>query len=253
MDLGLKGKKAMVTGGSRGIGRAIANRLAMEGADVAICARNGNEVAEAVAALQGMGVQATGSAVDVSDSPALKAWINSAANELGGLDILVPNVSAMASVDTDEAWQTAFEIDIMGTIHTVQAALPHLEKSEAGAIVTINSVAALQYFGGVRPYNTLKAALVNHMSNLAHELAPKGIRVNSVSPGTIYFKGGVWHTREVETPEIYKGALGLNPMGRMGTPEEVANATVFLCSPMASFISGTNLLVDGALTPSVQY
>ncbi len=243
----------MITGGSRGIGRAIANRLAMEGADVAICARNGDEVAEAVAALQGMGVQATGSAVDVSDGPALKAWIDSAANELGGLDILVPNVSAMAGEHTEEAWRGAFEIDIMGTINTVDAALPYLEKSDAGAIVTINSVAALQYFGGVRPYNTLKAALVNHMSNLAHQLAPKGIRVNSVSPGTIYFKGGVWHTREVETPEIYKGALAMNPMGRMGTPEEVANATVFLCSPMASFISGSNLLVDGAMTPSVQY
>jgi len=243
----------MVTGGSRGIGRAIANRLAMEGADVAICARNGDEVAEAVTALQGMGVRATGDAVDVSDGPALKAWIDSAANELGGLDILVPNVSAMAGEHTEEAWRGAFEIDVMGTINTVDAALPYLEKSDAGAIVTINSVAALQYFGGVRPYNTLKAALVNHMSNLAHQLAPKGIRVNSVSPGTIYFKGGVWHTREVETPEIYKGALAMNPMGRMGTPEEVANAAVFLCSPMASFISGSNLLVDGAMTPSVQY
>ncbi len=253
MDLGLKGRRAMVTGGSRGIGRAIANRLAMEGADVAICARNGDEVAEAVTALQGMGVRATGDAVDVSDGPALKAWIDSAANELGGLDILVPNVSAMAGEHTEEAWRGAFEIDVMGTINTVDAALPYLEKSDAGAIVTINSVAALQYFGGVRPYNTLKAALVNHMSNLAHQLAPKGIRVNSVSPGTIYFKGGVWHTREVETPEIYKGALAMNPMGRMGTPEEVANAAVFLCSPMASFISGSNLLVDGAMTPSVQY
>ncbi|MDP6873591.1 MAG: SDR family oxidoreductase [Alphaproteobacteria bacterium] len=253
MDLGLKGKKAIVTGGTRGIGRAIANRLATEGADVAICARNGDEIAEAVAALQGMGVQATGAVVDVGDGAALKAWIDQAVGELGGLDVLVPNVSAMATTEDEAAWRAAFEIDIMGSINTVEAALPHLEKSEAGAIVAINSVAALQFFGGVRPYNTMKAALVNHMSNLAHALAPRGIRVNSVSPGTIYFKGGVWHTREVETPEIYKGALGLNPMGRMGTPEEVADAAVFLCSPLASFISGTNLLVDGALTPSVQY
>ncbi|MDP6690839.1 MAG: SDR family oxidoreductase [Alphaproteobacteria bacterium] len=253
MDLGLKGKKAIVTGGTRGIGRAIANRLATEGADVAICARNGDEIAEAVAALQGMGVQATGAVVDVGDGAALKAWIDQAVGELGGLDVLVPNVSAMATTEDEAAWRAAFEIDIMGSINTVEAALPHLEKSEAGAIVAINSVAALQFFGGVRPYNTMKAALVNHMSNLAHALAPRGIRVNSVSPGTIYFKGGVWHTREVETPEIYKGALGLNPMGRMGTPEEVADAAVFLCSPRASFISGTNLLVDGALTPSVQY
>ena len=128
----------------------------------------------------------------------------------------------MAGADTDEAWRTAFEVDVMGTIHTVRSAQPYLEKSDAGAIVAIGSVAALQYFGGVRAYNTMKAALINHMSNLAHELAPKGLRVNVVSPGTIYFKGGIWHQREQETPEIFKGALGLNPMGRMGTPEEVA-------------------------------
>ncbi len=253
MDLGLKGRKALVTGGTRGIGRAIAERLAREGADLAVCARNGEEVAQTVSALTSMGVQATGASVDVSDGAALQAWIDAAADDLGGLDILVVNVSAMAGTDTDEAWRTAFETDVMGTIHTVRAAQPHLEKSDAGAIVAIGSVAALQYFGGVRAYNTMKAALINHMSNLAHELAPKGLRVNVVSPGTIYFEGGVWHQREQETPEIFKGALGLNPMGRMGTPQEVADATVFLCSPLASFISGTNLLVDGALTQSVQY
>lgn len=252
MDLGLKAKKAMVTGGTRGIGRAIAMRFAMEGADLAICARNREEVAETVAALQGMGVKATGAAVDVSNGAALKAWINDAAGELGGLDILVPNVSAMAG-NTEEDWRRAFEIDVMGTINTIDGALPFLEKSDAGAVVCINSVAALQYFGGVRSYGTMKAALINHLSNLAHAYAPQGLRFNSVSPGTIYFKGGVWHQREQQMPEAYKAALGANPMGRMGSPEEVANATVFLASPMASFITGTNLLVDGAMTPSVQY
>ncbi|MDE0942743.1 MAG: SDR family oxidoreductase [Alphaproteobacteria bacterium] len=252
MDLGLKGKKALITGSTKGIGRAIANRFAMEGADVAICARNGDEVAEAVAALKGMGVNATGASVDVADEDALKSWVDSAAGELGGLDIVVPNVSAMAGNEKQD-WRNAFKIDIMGTINTIDAALPYLEKSDAGAVVAINSVAALQYFGGVRSYGTMKAALVNHLSNLAHAHASKGIRFNSVSPGTIYFEGGVWHTREREMPEAYEFALNFNPMGRMGTPEEVANATVFLASPMASFISGTNLLVDGAATPSVQY
>ena len=203
MDLGLKGKKSLVTGSTRGIGRAIAERLAMEGADVAVCARNAEEVAQTVTALQGMGVQAMGASVDVGDQAALKAWIDAAAGEMGGLDVLVANVSAMGDAD----WRGSFEID----------------------------------------------ALINYMSNLAHELAPRGVRVNTVSPGTIYFEGGVWHTRELEAPEISKGALGMNPMGRMGTPEEVANATVFLCSPLASFITGTNLLVDGALTQGVQY
>ena len=253
MDLGLKGKKTMVTGGTRGIGRAIAERFATEGADVAICARNADEVAETVSALQDMGVQATGTNVDVGDELALKNWIDQAVSELGGLDVVVANVSALAGDDSAAAWRAAFDIDMMGTIHTIDGALPHLEKSETGAIVAISSVSALQYFGGVRAYNSMKAALINHMSNLAHALAPKGIRVNTVSPGTIYFEGGIWNKRELELPELFKGALAMNPMGRMGTPNEVANATVFLCSPLASFIAGTNLLVDGALSQGVQY
>ncbi len=253
MDLGLKGKKTMVTGGTRGIGRAIAERFATEGADVAICARNADEVAETVSALQDMGVRATGTNVDVGDELALKNWIDQAVSELGGLDVVVANVSALAGDDSAAAWRDAFDIDMMGTIHTIDGALPHLEKSETGAIVAISSVSALQYFGGVRAYNSMKAALINHMSNLAHALAPKGIRVNTVSPGTIYFEGGIWNKRELELPELFKGALAMNPMGRMGTPNEVANATVFLCSPLASFIAGTNLLVDGALSQGVQY
>ena len=253
MDLGLKGKKTMVTGGTRGIGRAIAERFATEGADVAICARNADEVAETVSALQDMGVQATGTNVDVGDELALKNWIDQAVSELGGLDVVVANVSALAGDDSAAAWRDAFDIDMMGTIHTIDGAIPHLEKSETGAIVAISSVSALQYFGGVRAYNSMKAALINHMSNLAHALAPKGIRVNTVSPGTIYFEGGIWNKRELELPELFKGALAMNPMGRMGTPNEVANATVFLCSPLASFIAGTNLLVDGALSQGVQY
>jgi len=253
MDLGLRGKKAMVTGGTRGIGRAIVERLATEGADVAICARNVDEVAATVSALQEMGVKATGTNVDVGDELALKSWIDQAVSELGGLDVVVANVSALAGDDTAAAWHDAFGIDMMGTIHTIDGALPHLENSETGAIVAISSVSALQYFGGVRAYNSMKAALINHMSNLAHALAPKGIRVNTVSPGTIYFEGGIWNKRELELPELFEGALAMNPMGRMGTPAEVADATVFLCSPLASFIAGTNLLVDGALSQGVQY
>jgi 3-oxoacyl-[acyl-carrier protein] reductase len=253
MDLGLKGRKAIVTGGTRGIGRAIAQRLASEGCDVAICARNPEQVSETVEALKSKGVNASGASVDIADKVALDAWIAGAADELGGLDVLVANVSALAGADTEDAWRAAFEIDMLGTRNTIDAALPHLEKSDAGAIVAISSTAALQYFGGVRAYSSLKAAVINHVSNLAHALAPKGIRANTVSPGTIYFEGGVWHQRELNEPEIYKFALGANPMGRMGKPEEVANATVFLASPAASFITGTNLIVDGAMAQGVQY
>jgi 3-oxoacyl-[acyl-carrier protein] reductase len=253
MDLGLKGKKAIVTGGTRGIGRAIAERLAAEGADVGICARNAGQVGDAVAALQGRGVKATGRAVDVTDGPALEQWITDAVGELGGLDILVANVSALAGDPSEAAWRAGFEVDLMGTIRSIDAALPFLEKSDTGAIVAISSVSALQFFGGVRAYNSIKAALINHISNVAHVLAPKGIRANTVSPGTIYFEGGVWYQREQNQPEAYNMALKANPMGRMGRPEEVANAAVFLASPAASFITGTNLMVDGALTQGVQY
>ena len=253
MDLGLQGRKAIVTGGTRGIGRAIAERLAMEGADVAICARGADAIPEAVASLESHGVKASGAAVDVGDEAALKAWITETDEAMGGLDVLVANASALASEDTEKAWRAAFEIDVMGTVHTVKAAEPYLEKSDAAAIVAIASISALQYFGGVRAYNSMKAALINHMSNLAHALAPKGIRVNSISPGTIYFEGGVWQQREQEMPEFFETAMAMNPFGRMGTAEEVADATVFLASRPASFITGVNLMVDGGLTQGVQY
>jgi 3-oxoacyl-[acyl-carrier protein] reductase len=131
--------------------------------------------------------------------------------------------------------------------------MPALEKSDAGAIVAISSIAAVESSGSVRPYNAVKAAVIAYVSNLAGALASRNIRANCVSPGTIYFEGGVWHQRELDAPEIYKGALAGNPMGRMGSAEEVANAVVFLASPAASFVTGTNLIVDGAFTNRVQF
>jgi len=253
MDLGLKGKKAIVTGGTRGIGRAIAMELAGEGCDVAICARDAAQVAEAVAALAVKGVTATGGAVDVSDSQSFRHWVTNAADELGGLDILVPNVSALAPAPDEDSWRLGLEIDILGTVRAVEAAMPFLQSSNSAAIVAIASTAALESFGGVRSYNAIKAALINYISSLSNALASKGIRANTVSPGTIYFEGGVWHKRRQEAPELFDMALGRNPMGRMGTPEEVAKAVVFLASPAAGFITGANLVVDGALTQRVQF
>ena len=253
MDLGLKGLKAVVTGGTRGIGLAIVERLAKEGAEVAFCARDAKAVETRVAALNDAGGKVHGGGVDVSDGASLMRWVDQMADTMGGLDILIPNASALGGTLGDEGWRRGFDVDIMGTVHAIDAALAHLEKSENAAIVVIATTAAVEFFGGVRPYAAVKAALITYVSNLATERAGQGIRCNTVSPGTIYFEDGVWGQREREAPEIFKWALGSNPMGRMGRPEEVANAAAFLASPAASFITGTNLVVDGGLTKRVQY
>ncbi|MCP5202233.1 MAG: SDR family oxidoreductase [Gammaproteobacteria bacterium] len=255
MDLGLAGKRAIVTGASRGIGRAIAERLAGEGCAVAICARRAQEVEQAardIAAGAG-GVQVIGATADVADTASIARWVADSAAVLGGIDIVVANVSALGGTPDEDTWRLGMEIDMLGTVRTVEAAMPFLEQSVAGAIVAISSTAALEAFGGPRPYNAIKAAVINYVSNLATALAPKGIRANTVSPGTIYFDDGVWGQRKRDMPEIYQAALAGNPMGRMGTPAEVANAVAFVASPAASFVTGANLVVDGGFTRRVQY
>jgi len=253
VDLKLKGKKAIVTGGTRGIGRAIVDMLAGEGCAVALCARNKGQVDETVATLQQKGVKASGGAVDVADTKGLRSWIGDSVKALGGLDIFIANVSALAMGMDEESWRRSLDIDIMGTVFGCEAALPALEKSGEGAIVVIGTTGLVEIAGPTRPYASVKAALVPYVKSLARNLAAKNVRANMVSPGTVYFKGGVWEVTEQKRPDVYKAALARNPMGRMGTPQEVANAAVFLASPRASFISGTNLIVDGALTQRVQY
>lgn len=253
MDLGLKGAKVLVTGSTKGIGRAIAETFAAEGANVGICARNQADVDSTVAALKAVGVAAFGGRVDVSDGAALKAWVNDMASKLGGVDAIVSNVSALAIGQDEESWQKEFSTDMMGTVRLVNAAMPYLEKSGAAAIVTISSVSGREVDFASGPYGTFKAAIIHYTQGLANQLAAKGIRANSVSPGNTYFEGGVWNTIKDNNPELYKTALALNPTGRMGTPQEMANAVVFLASRAASFITGTNLVVDGALTRGVQF
>ncbi|MGH7158815.1 MAG: SDR family NAD(P)-dependent oxidoreductase [Acetobacteraceae bacterium] len=253
MDLGLKGRRALVTGATRGIGRSIAEHLAAEGADVAICARDRGSVAATVKALAAKGVRASGRAVDVADHAALGRWIGEAGHEFGGLDVVVSNVSALAIGPDEACWRAEFEIDLMGTVKAVEAAMPFLERSDAAAIVVISSVSGREVDFAAGPYGVFKAALVHYAKGLSYQLAGKGIRVNALSPGNTYFPGGVWHKIEHGNPELYGRALALNPTGRMGRPEEMARAAVFLASPAASFITGTNLVVDGALTRGVQF
>lgn len=252
MDLGLKGLKALVTGGTKGIGQAIAKTLAAEGAQVAVCARNAQEVAASVEELRAFGIKAFGLPVDVSDAAALTDWVNAAAAEFGGLDIVVANVSALAIAADEAAWQRGFEVDMMGTVRLVNAAMPYLEKSTKPSIITIASVSGREIDFASGPYGAFKAAIIHYTQGLAYHMAGKGIRANSVSPGNTYFPGGVWNQIEEGNPEFFKVALGMNPTGRMGTPQEMANAVAFLASPAASFITGTNLVVDGALSKGVQ-
>lgn len=253
MDLGLKGRRAIITGGTKGIGRKVVERLVAEGCDVGFCARSQADVDAAVAALSGSGVKVIGGVADVTDSDAIRAWIAATADALGGLDILVPNASALGPAADEAAWREGLEVDVLGTVRAVEAAQPYLEQSAAASIVGIASVAGVNTSGGVRAYNGLKAALINYLSALSTNLGPKGIRVNTVSPGAIFFEGGVWDTRKRETPEVYNATVARSPMKRLGTPEEVADAVVFLASPVASYISGTNLIVDGAATTRVQF
>lgn len=251
MDLGLKGKHALITGGSKGIGRAVAQTFADEGAHVAICARNAGEVATAVADLKGRGVKASGSALDVADAPALKAWVEASAAELGGIDVLVCNVSALAVGDSQETWEKTFHTDMMHTVNAVAAALPFLEKSDCASIVLISSVSGFEIDFAAGSYGAIKAALIHYAKGLSRQLVAKGIRVNCVSPGNTYFDGGIWQNIEKNVPDLYASTLKVNPTGKFGTPQEVANGVVFLSSPVASRISGTNLVIDGALTVAV--
>ncbi|MEH6635658.1 MAG: SDR family NAD(P)-dependent oxidoreductase [Halioglobus sp.] len=252
MDLGLSGKKAVITGSTRGIGRAIANLLADEGVDLAICSRNPDEVASAVSELSAKGVKVVGSAVDVADKESYQAWIASVGEQLGGIDIFVPNVSAGGGDMSDAGWENNFNVDLMGTTRGIEAAMPFLEKSAAAAIVVISSTAGVETFMGPQPYNAIKGALIIHAKQLSQALAPGGIRVNCVSPGPVYIEGGAWEFIKNNMAELYDSTLAQIPQGRMGTATEIANAVAFLASPAASLITGVNLVADGGFTKRVQ-
>jgi 3-oxoacyl-[acyl-carrier protein] reductase len=249
----------LVTGGTKSIGRAVVDAFVAEGAEVAFCARDGQLVKQREAEWRAKQARVQGAALDVTDDQALKKWIDGFAAE-GGIDHFVANVSALGTEDSREGWRKAIDIDIVATVESVRHVWPHLLKSGAtkqggGSTCTIIGTVSLveATAGPVMPYRSVKAALVPFMKTLAIEGASKGVRANMVSPGSIIDDGNSWDRQRAQDTERYKRALARNPMGRMGTPQEVANCVVFLAGAPASFVTGTNLIVDGAITNRVQY
>jgi 3-oxoacyl-[acyl-carrier protein] reductase len=253
MDLKLNAARVVVSGGTKGIGRAVVETFTEEGATVAFCARNAEEVAATQAALTDAGAAVYGSAVDVADADALAAWVTGAAAAMGGIDIVVANVSALNVTSDEEAWAASFNTDLMHGVRMVNAAMPFLEASKAAAIVTVSSVSGREIDFAAGSYGTMKAAIIHYTQGIAFQLAGKDIRANTVSPGNTYFDGGIWQTIERNVPDLYASSLALNPTGRMATPREIAAGVVFLASPVSSFTSGANLVIDGALTRGVQF
>ena len=252
MDLQLKGLKALITGGTKGIGRAIANTLADEGCNVSICARNQGEVDAAVADLGGKGVTAFGQSVDVGDADALAAWVAASAEAMGGIDIIVSNVSG-GGAQGDEAWRRHMEYDMLGAVRLVESGMEHLTASNNASIVMISTTAALEKFIQAGPYNAVKAALLQYSGALSQDLAPKGIRVNAVSPGPIFIDGGSWDNIKQNMEAFYDATVKDIPMGRMGNADEVAAQVALLASPRASFTTGTNVVIDGGITKRIQF
>jgi 3-oxoacyl-[acyl-carrier protein] reductase len=237
------GKRAIVMGGSRGIGRSIALGFAKAGAAVSICARDPGPLDATRKAIEANGVRAHSATVDLADADAIAAYVPAAAAALGGLDVLVNNASGFGMSDDEEGWAASLSVDVMAVVRGTRAAIPLL--GPGSSIVNISSISALRASSRAAPYGAVKAAVDHYTGSAAKMLARKGIRVNAVAPGSIEFPGGSWEDRKTSNPELYNSTLAQIPFNRMGTPEEVANVVLFLASPLASWITGQSVVVDG--------
>lgn len=248
MDLQIKEKNAVIFGGTKGIGKAIAHCFADEGANIAICGRNQIDLKKTVEGLDGKNIKVIGSIADITKRETIESWAENLQNNFGSIDFLILNASAMSA-----DWETAISTDIRGTIDAVNIFLPLLQKSTIASIVYISSKAASFGTPGFEAYGSTKAAMTHYMKSLSLKLTSTGIRVNTVSPGDTFVEDGFWDTIQSANPEAFEATKNGNKFGRFCTPEEIASAVVFLSSPRASYISGANLLIDGASTNQVKY
>ncbi|MEY4240269.1 MAG: hypothetical protein RL339_2870 [Pseudomonadota bacterium] len=254
MDLGLAGKKVIMNGGAHGLGLASLKLFAAEGADVAFFSRKADKIEAAKAEIDGAGPGKVFAEVFdmAAGGDAYKAWLTKAAEALGGCDIFIHTASSSGTGGTGD-WQQGLDMDIMGAVNGVEVLTPYLEKSDCGSIVFLSSTAALETFVAPQAFNALKAALITHGSQLSQALASKGIRVNTVSPGAIYYEGGNWEVIKQHVPALYDATLAKMPTGRFGNPQEVAKAIVFVASPACPYMTGANVVVDGGFTQRVQF
>jgi 3-oxoacyl-[acyl-carrier protein] reductase len=252
MDLGLKGLKVILTGGSRGIGRRTLELFAEEGCDVAFFSRSAEQVADAKAAFEKYGTKVIGSTFDLNDFDGYEAWLKNAAEELGGCDIFIPGASASGSQVTGD-WDKCFQFDLMGAVKGCEALEPYLEKSEHGSVVFMGSTAGVETFLIPQAYNTIKGSLLIYAKQLGQAWGAKGIRVNTVSPGPVQFSGSNWENIKAGAPDLYESQIPLFALGRIGEPEDVAKTVVFIASPASGFTTGTNVIVDGGYTKRVQF
>ena len=251
MDLGLKGKRALVTGSTKGIGRAIAEVLLAEGASVAICARTGETVKTAIAEMSPLG-NVIGDSVDAGDLGSVEAWIASSAAQLGGIDIYVHNTSGKPQKALAD-WSKNFETDLISLVGGVAAAADFLADG-GGSIVSIGTTASAEHFGsGSGSYSAFKAAVTNWTLGQAQVLGKRAIRCNVVSPGPVVFGGGDWDNIRSAKPEFYDATVASHPVGRLGSPLDVANVVAFLSSDSAAHINGANITVDGGFLKRINY
>lgn len=252
MDLGLRGKKIIINGGSRGIGRAALELFAQEGCDIAFFSRDAKRVEETVAKLKQSGVNVIGEAFDMNDIEAYQGWLKGAAERLGGCDVFIHNASSSGAQGTTD-WDLSYKLDMLGAVRGCEALEPALEASGTGSVILMSSTAAVETFIYPQAFNAIKSAIITYGKQLSQLWAPKNIRVNMICPGPVAYPGGNWSMIKEQLPDLYNKTLSEMPLGRFGAPEDVARAMLFLASPAASYITGANLVIDGGYTKRVQF